>query len=105
MKNTNFSTNNFNHHNSLLTFVFEYEFKKIHRQKLESNFLTKPLLTKYSNFSNLKKYTNNLFFSKKTNFTLCFKNYKHLNLIKPYNINLNKNLLKQAIFIKNYTFN
>ena len=110
MKTVNPSTMNFNNQNSLLSFIYDYEFRQIHKGKLQKSSLLKPYLNRYSLFTNLNKYNNfNMTKVFKNNISI-FKNYKNINFSLG-NITKNTFLFKEfnssvkGIFNKNITFN
>jgi hypothetical protein len=52
VKMSNQSNNNFNQNNSLLSFIYEYEFKNNHEQILDKKFRSKRFLKRITNASN-----------------------------------------------------
>lgn len=99
VKTSNQSNLIFNNNNSLLNFIYEYEFKKIHKQNLKKNEVDKLSLNSnnfLTNFNNYKIFNNN---NIQTNLSF-FKNYKK-NLVQSYI----KNILSKNVFYKKFLSN
>ncbi len=88
LKSNTLSIHNFNYNNTLLSFIYDYEFKKIHRNLLIKSSLSKQLLKKFSLSLNLQKYIKHTTINK----------YLNTNLLNYYNINYNSASINQNNF-------
>ena len=111
LKLGNQSNINFNQNNSLLSFIYEYEFKNNHKKIVKKHFRSRKFLLKSMDSSNNLKeldvqpqYTPNTTFFLNNNYLNNYLNIKNYNLNNLFSNSNNFSSNKKLLFLRHYEF-
>lgn len=111
LKLGNQSNINFNQNNSLLSFIYEYEFKNNHKKIVKKHFRSRKFLLKSMDSSNNLKeldvqpqYTPNTTFFLNNNYLNNYLNIKNYNLNNLFSNSNNFSTNKKLLFLRHYEF-
>ena len=111
LKLGNQSNINFNQNNSLLSFIYEYEFKNNHKKIVKKHFRSRKFLLKSMDSSNNLKeldvqpqYTPNTTFFLNNNYLNNYLNIKNYNLNSLFSNSNNFSSNKKLLFLRHYEF-